>query len=120
MLLSVLVAASLLAMLYPTVSDWWNSLHQSRAMASYAESEGSLDEGTCDALLAEARSYNAGLLGDAGRFSPSEEERREYEGASRHRGDQRHRHHRDREDRLLAPHLSRDRRLDAAGGCGVL
>ncbi len=80
MLLSVLVAASLLAMLYPTVSDWWNSLHQSRAMASYAESEGSLDEGTCDALLAEARSYNAGLLGDAGRFSPSEEERREYEG----------------------------------------
>ena len=35
LLLILLVGLSLL--LYPTVSDYWNSLHQSRAIATYAQ-----------------------------------------------------------------------------------
>ena len=36
-LIAALLAGALL-LLYPTVSDYWNSFHQSRAIASYAES----------------------------------------------------------------------------------
>ena len=31
--------------LYPSVSDYWNSLHQSRAIATYAEEVSGLDTG---------------------------------------------------------------------------
>lgn len=30
-----MLGIGLAIMLYPTVSDWWNSFHQSRAVASY-------------------------------------------------------------------------------------
>ena len=35
--LAVVILAGLCLMLYPTFSDWWNSQHQSRAIASYEE-----------------------------------------------------------------------------------
>lgn len=72
-----LVGLSLL--LYPTVSDWWNSMHQSRAITGYAESVADLDAETYDALLAEARAYNETLIGKENRFTMSDEERQEYE-----------------------------------------
>ena len=31
-------------LLYPTVSDYWNSLHQSQAIATYADSVEKMDE----------------------------------------------------------------------------
>ena len=65
-------------MLYPVVSDYWNSFHQSRAIASYLETVNSLDQARYDALLEEARAYNASLVGDKTRFSPTEEETAEY------------------------------------------
>lgn len=72
LLLIFLVGLSLL--LYPTVSDYWNSLHQSRAIASYAEQVGTLDNDTYDQLLAQARAYNATLPGKTDRFRLSDEE----------------------------------------------
>lgn len=36
-LLLVVFLTGLSLLLYPTVSDYWNSLHQSRAIATYAE-----------------------------------------------------------------------------------
>ena len=36
-LLIIILLAGLSLLLYPTVSDWWNSLHQSRAIAGYTE-----------------------------------------------------------------------------------
>ena len=47
--------AGLSLMLYPTVSDWWNSMHQSRAIASYSDTVAELDHSRFDELLAQAR-----------------------------------------------------------------
>lgn len=72
-----LVGLSLL--LYPTVSEWWNSMHQSRAITSYAESVAGMDDAEYESLLAEARSYNETLVGKADRFELSDEELEDYE-----------------------------------------
>ena len=77
LLLVFLVGLSLL--LYPTFSDWWNSLHQSRAVTGYAEQVASLSDELYDQLLAEARAYNETLVGKSGRFTLSDEELEEYE-----------------------------------------
>ena len=42
LLLVFLIGLSLL--LYPTASDWWNSFHQSHAIASYAEAVAEMDD----------------------------------------------------------------------------
>ena len=56
LILVFLIGLSLL--LYPTVSDYWNSLHQSRAIAHYAEQVADLDNDRYDALWADAHAYN--------------------------------------------------------------
>lgn len=76
LVLVFLVGLSLL--LYPTVSDYWNSLHQSRAIASYAEQVANLDNETYDQLWAEAKAYNATLPGKTDRFQLSDEELAQY------------------------------------------
>ena len=77
LILVFLVGLSLL--LYPTVSDYWNSLHQSRAIAEYAEQVANLDNDRYDQLWSDACSYNENLAQKAGRYVMSEEERAEYE-----------------------------------------
>ena len=76
LILVFVVGLSLL--LYPSISDYWNSLVQSRAIASYIESVSNLNNEEYDAILEEARAYNASLVGDKTRFSPTEEETAEY------------------------------------------
>ena len=71
-----LVGLSLL--LYPSLSDYWNSFHQSRAIASYVESVNHLDQQKYDALLEEARAYNAALVDHPTRYTLSEEEEEAY------------------------------------------
>ena len=71
-----LVGLSLL--LYPSLSDYWNSFHQSRAIASYVESVSHLDQQKYDALLEEARAYNAALVDHPTRYTLSEEEEEAY------------------------------------------
>ena len=66
-------------LLYPTVSDYWNSLHQSRAIASYAGQVAGLDDEVYEALWAEAEAYNETLPDKADRFNMSEEELEEYQ-----------------------------------------
>ena len=77
LVLVLLVGLSL--MLYPTVSDWWNSMHQSRAIASYSETVAELDHSRYDELLAGAQAYNATLQNGPGRFDLTDEERAVYE-----------------------------------------
>ena len=77
LILVFLVGLSLL--LYPTVSDYWNSLHQSRAIAEYAENVANLDNEVYEHLWADAKSYNQTLLSKTVRFEMTEEERAEYE-----------------------------------------
>lgn len=45
-------------MAYPSVSDYWNSLHQSEAIASYIEEVEDLTSEQYEAVLEEAQEYN--------------------------------------------------------------
>ena len=76
LLLIFLIGLSLL--LYPVVSDYWNSFHQSRAIASYMESVSNMDQEEYDRLLAEAAAYNQSLVGHETRFTFTEEEEAEF------------------------------------------
>ena len=43
-ILIVVFLTGLSLLLYPTVSYWWNSFHQTRAIAAYQEAVSALDE----------------------------------------------------------------------------
>lgn len=74
-------------MLYPTISDWWNSFHQSKAIAQYVENVANLDDTEYEKLWKDAHSYNESLTQKADRYEMSEEEREEYESLLNVSGD---------------------------------
>lgn len=78
-ILILIFLAGLSLLLYPTVSDYWNSLHQSKAIAAYAEQVATLDNDLYDQLWADAERYNQSLPQKADRYDLSEEEQAEYE-----------------------------------------
>ena len=77
LVLIFLVGLSLL--LYPSVSDYWNSLHQSRAIATYAEDVASLDQDQYDELWNAAHDYNASLIGRNNAFRLNDDQKEAYE-----------------------------------------
>ncbi len=77
LILVFLVGLSLL--LYPSVSDYWNSLHQSRAIAQYAEQVANLNDELYAKLLDDAYNYNKTLLQRGDLHILSDEERAEYQ-----------------------------------------
>lgn len=60
-LLVLILLVGVAIMLYPTVSDYVNSLHQSRAVATYAQKVENMDSGQYEEILKAARQYNAEL-----------------------------------------------------------
>ena len=60
-LLIVVFLAGLSLLLYPTVSNYYNSIHQTYAIQEYAKSVDELEMNTYQTLLAEARAYNKAL-----------------------------------------------------------
>lgn len=60
-LLGLVFLMGLAIFLYPTIADQWNSLHQSRAIASYQEIVENMTEIDFEQQWALARSYNDGL-----------------------------------------------------------
>lgn len=79
MILSLILLAGLCLLLYPTVSDWWNSLHQTRAIASYTDAVENTSEEDLQAMLDAAYAYNEKLKNRASSFTLNEEEMAEYE-----------------------------------------
>lgn len=77
--LMLVFLAGLSLLLYPIVSDLWNSLHQSKAITEYTEQTEGLDQETCARLWADAESYNKTLLDDPDRFMMTGKEKTEYE-----------------------------------------
>ena len=77
LLFILLIGLSLL--LYPTVSDYWNSFHQTRAIATYAENVAALDNASYDAIWDAARQYNRNLCSRSNSFLLSQEQKAEYE-----------------------------------------
>ncbi len=72
----VLLGLGLIA--YPGFADWWNSFHQSRAVASYAESVANLDASKYSEMLAGAEAYNADLAKTGVRWIMTDEQMAEY------------------------------------------
>lgn len=85
-LLFVILLAGLGIMLYPMVSDYWNSFHASRAIAGYAESISQIDEDTFREMLTAANEYNAGLAAKGNPWQISPEELETYEGLLNYTG----------------------------------
>lgn len=74
---ALLIGVGLMA--YPTVSDWWNNLHQSRAVASYAEAVNKLSPEEYERVWNDAVQYNKSLLGGVQTFHLEGEELADYE-----------------------------------------
>ena len=65
-------------LLYPTVSNYWNSLHQSRVVANYSDTMAKLSKQDKQAEIDRAVEYNSRLASNGGRFTPSDSELSEY------------------------------------------
>lgn len=68
----------LFLVMYPTVSEWWNSWHQSRAIVNYEEQSMELYGTTYEIMLEEAKSYNQALVEDTDCLHMTEDERAKY------------------------------------------
>lgn len=79
-LLVVILLAGAAIMLYPAFSDYWNSFHQSRAIASYSESVAGLNEAEYERIWQEAVEYNLRMADKNIPYSLSDEEWADYEG----------------------------------------
>ena len=77
-LLFIILILGLSLLLYPTVSDYWNSFHQSVAVASYMEAVNNMDAERHETLLREAQQYNEDLCSFSNRWEPTPEEKARY------------------------------------------
>lgn len=76
--LTIILIIGVSLLLYPTVSDYWNEFHQSKAIASYVEVVETMDEEKIQSILDEAIAYNERLRSKANRWNLSEEDIAEY------------------------------------------
>ena len=78
-LLVLIFLLGLSLLLYPAVSDYWNSKHQTRAIAVYSEEVSGLDEDQYQALWEAAAAYNASLLERNNAYLLTEKQKAAYE-----------------------------------------
>jgi len=78
-LLILVFVVGLSLLLYPTFSDWWNSMHQSRAVASYVEQVATIDEDQYAELWESAWAFNLELTQRENRYALTEEQITRYE-----------------------------------------
>ena len=65
LLLIFILIAGLSLLLYPTFADWWNSMHQSRAIVEYDSTLAEMEPEDYSALFAAAEDYNRRLSREA-------------------------------------------------------
>ena len=70
--LAFVVGIALLA--YPSFSDWWNTFHQTRAIAGYTAKVANMDREDFDRMWAEAEAFNEYLSKKTNRFNLTQEE----------------------------------------------
>ena len=73
-LLVLVLVLGVALLVYPTFADYWNSFHQSRAIASYTQVVSTIDNDQYEALWQEAYAYNERVPLRANRFYLDEEE----------------------------------------------
>lgn len=77
--LIVILLAGLGLLLYPSVANYWNSFHQSRAIAGYADAVAELDPEEYQRILSEAQAYNAEIGQHGMKFNLNEAELARYD-----------------------------------------
>lgn len=65
-------------LLYPTVSNYMNSLHQSKVVANYSDKMKKMNKKEKQAEINRAKAYNKTLVLNDARFTPTEEQLAEY------------------------------------------
>ena len=78
-ILVLLFVIGLSLLLYPALSDYWNSLHQSAAISDYAENVADLSKENYDELWTAAKSYNASLVPRFNAFLLTDEQKEQYD-----------------------------------------
>lgn len=66
-------------LLYPSLSDYWNSFHQTRAIMSYAKKVANMDTEKYEKILDAAKAYNKEIAQSGIKWTLTEEEKEVYE-----------------------------------------
>ena len=66
-------------LLYPTVSDYWNSFTSSRAITHYSDEVANMNRELYQQILGEAQAYNQSLVGRSNSYLLSDAQKAEYE-----------------------------------------
>ena len=77
LLLVFIVGLSLL--LYPSFADWWNSFHQTQAIATYSEQVADMDDEKYEEIWNAAWDYNQSLLKRTNNYLLSDAQKAEYD-----------------------------------------
>ena len=77
-ILFLVLIIGLSLVLYPTFADWWNSFHQSKAVASYVEQVSNMDDEKYQEIWSAAWEYNQSLIDRPNSYLLSEEQRENY------------------------------------------
>lgn len=86
-LLVIMFTVGLSLLLYPSIADWWNKFHATRAIDSYTETVASMSDEEYQKYLSEAKLYNSELLLEPNRFHPSDALHSMYESTLNVSGD---------------------------------
>ena len=79
-ILCITFITGLSLLLYPTVSNYWNSQHQTQAVVDYTQRIEKMDDSEKVAEIDKAKGYNSSLVDNGRRFSPSKQEDELYRG----------------------------------------
>lgn len=77
-LILVVLIAGLSILLYPSISEYWNSFHSSKAIADYASAVGDMNEEEYARLLSEAAEYNKLLAERENTFLLDDDQKEQY------------------------------------------
>ena len=77
--LILVLVTGLSLLLYPSFADYWNTLHQTRAIADYTEQLAQIDTVEYEKIWQDVARYNEGILMRRNAFRLSEEEKLRYE-----------------------------------------
>ena len=78
-ILVIIFVIGLSLLLYPIISDFWNSNHQSGAIASYEEKVALMDHNSYDEIWQDATEYNEKLAINGNKWILTDDEKKEYE-----------------------------------------
>ena len=78
-ILIVILVAGLSLLLYPTVSNWWNSTVSSYAVTKYQQQLATIDQERYNKLWQEAIDYNQSLVERSNRFKLTAEQQLKYD-----------------------------------------